>query len=67
MSQVNKNTVKEQMERLEKSLAWFDSEDFNLDEAFSKYEEASEQAKQLEQTLTDMKNKIEVLTSLHQG
>lgn len=67
MSEKNKPTVKQQMEQLEKALAWFDGEEFNLDQAFAKFEEASELSKNLEETLMEMKSKIEVLATLHQG
>ena len=65
MSEKNKLTVKEQMEQLDKAIAWFDGDDFNLEEAFKKYEAAAELAKALEETLVEMKNKVEVLSSLH--
>ena len=65
MSEKNKLTVKEQMEQLDKAIAWFDGDDFNLEEAFKKYEAAAELAKTLEETLVEMKNKVEVLSSLH--
>ena len=65
MSEKNKLTVKEQMEQLDKAIAWFDGDDFNLEEAFKKYEAAAELANALEDTLVEMKNKVEVLSSLH--
>ena len=65
MSEKSKLTVKEQMEQLDKAIAWFDGDDFNLEEAFKKYETAAELAKDLEDTLVEMKNKVKVLSSLH--
>lgn len=65
MSEKNKLTVKEQMEQLDKAITWFDGDDFNLEEAFKKYEAAAELANALEDTLVEMKNKVEVLSSLH--
>ena len=66
MSEKNSSSVKEQMEQLDKALAWFDSEEFNLEDAFKNYEEAAELANTLEETLQEMKNKVKVLSSLHQ-
>ena len=65
MSGKSKLTVKEQLDELDKAIAWFDGDDFNLEEAFKKYEAAAELAKALEETLVEMKNKVEVLSSLH--
>ena len=66
MSEKNSSSVKDQMEQLDKALAWFDSEELNLEDAFKKYEEAAELANTLEETLQEMKNKVKVLSSLHQ-
>lgn len=63
----NSGSVKDQMAQLETALAWFDSEEFNLDEAFDRYEEAAKLSNDLEKTLTEMKNKVEVLSSLHRN
>ncbi len=65
MSKKKELSVKEQMEAINKSLAWFDGDEFNLDEAFAHYEVVAKQVEDLKQTLTTMKNKIEVITTLH--
>ena len=54
-------TISEKMEDLEKQTTWFSSEEFKVEEASSRYERVLKLAKEIEQDLAEMKNKIEVL------
>lgn len=54
-------TISEKMEDLEKQTTWFSLEEFKLEEASSRYERVLKLAKEIEQDLAEMKNKIEVL------
>lgn len=61
MSQTSKTNISEQLNKLQQSLAWFDSEDFNLDEAIQRYEESSKIADDLKKSLEEIRNKVEIL------
>lgn len=54
-------TFKQKMTELEALLAWFESDEVNLEEATTKYQQALELGKELEAELNSAKNKIEVL------
>lgn len=57
----NKN-IAQKIEELDKNTEWFYSDDFNLDEAASKYETAIALAKDLQKDLDELQNKIKVLS-----
>lgn len=44
-------------------IQWFYSDDFNLDEAMSRYESAAKLAEEIESSLKTLKNKLTVLDS----
>ncbi len=46
---------------LDEKVEWFYSEDFNLGEAVSRYEEATKLAKEINANLKELKNEIEFL------
>ena len=54
-------TLNQKIEELERSTDWFYSEEFNLEEAVSKYKEAIQLAKDLQKDLDELKNEVEVL------
>ena len=56
-----KKTISEKIKELEKATNWFYSEEFELDHAVGKYEEATKLAKEIEKDLKELKNKIEVI------
>lgn len=60
MSTKNK-TIKEQVADLEKILAWFEGEDFELDQALEKYQDAKKVVQEIEERLTKIKNQLEEL------
>ncbi len=57
----NSNTVQAKLDKLQEIIAWFDSDDFSLEAAKDKYEQATTLAVAIEQTLGDLKNEITVL------
>lgn len=56
-----KKTLSQKIEELDKSTEWFYSDDFNLDDAITKYKEAIALAKDLQKDLNELKNEIHVL------
>ena len=61
MSSKKNESISKQLEAFEESLSWFESDDFNLEEAVQKYEESAKIANELEESLIVIKNKVEVL------
>lgn len=57
-----KKTISQKIEELDTSTEWFYSDDFNLDEAVKKYQEAIGIAKELQKDLNDLQNEVEILT-----
>ena len=56
-----KGEFKTKMKQLDELLAWFESDQVNLEEATKKYEAALKLAKELELQLTEAKNTVEVI------
>jgi len=54
-------TINQMMAQLDQQIAWFNSEEFQLEEAKERFLALSELAKEIEHQLRDMKNEIEVL------
>lgn len=54
-------TIKQQIEELNNIIAWFDSDDFELEIAFDKFKEAEALASSIEESLNRMKNNISVI------
>ncbi len=54
-------TIAQQLEEFELLIAWFDSEEFELEAALEKYTQAEKLAKQIEKQLAQVKNDVEVL------
>lgn len=62
MSQANeKQTLQEQIDKLDELVNWFEGEDFSLEEALGVYEKADQLAKQIEERLATLKNEVNVL------
>ena len=57
----NKQTLNQKIEKLNAEVEWFYSDEFKLDDAIFKYEEAMKLAKEIEKDLGELKNKVEVL------
>ena len=56
-----KLTLSQKIAQLDKQVDWFYGEDFSLDQAVAKYQTALKLAKEIEQDLQTLQNKIEVL------
>lgn len=54
----SKPGIEEKIAELEKQVAWFDSEDFVLEEAIERYEAAQQTSVQITEQLTNLKNTI---------
>ena len=58
----NDMTIEQMMAELNERIAWFQGDDFNLDEAKQGFIEARELSKKITATLEDMRHDIEVLS-----
>ena len=58
----NEKTIEQMMAELNERIAWFQSEDFNLDEAKQRFTEARQLAKDITAVLDDMQHDITVLS-----
>lgn len=56
-----KNNIEDRTRQLNEILAWFDSEDFAVEEAMDKFKAAETLAESIKQDLLDLKNEINVL------
>ena len=57
----NEKTIEQMMAELNERIAWFQSEEFNLDEARQRFIEARQLAKDIAAVLDNMQHDIEVL------
>lgn len=60
MSQKN-NTIAEKTNELSELVAWFDSNDFDIEVAVEKYKEAEKLASSIEKDLLQIKNEIKII------
>lgn len=63
MNKNNTPSIEERIVALEKTVAWFDSEEFVLEQAIAKYEEAEKLATDIQQEIAQLKNTIEQVGS----
>lgn len=61
MSQKNNPSISEKTIKLNELVEWFDSDDFELEEALTKFAEAEKLAGEIEADLLAMKNSITVV------
>lgn len=59
---MTKKSVGAKIEQLNQNLEWFYGDEFKLEEAVNKYQEAAELAKDIEKELETLKNQIEVIS-----
>ena len=59
MSKNNTPSIEEKITALEEVVAWFDSEEFVLEDALAKYKEAEKLGTEIQQDITNLKNTIE--------
>lgn len=57
----NNMSVAEKTAKLSELVAWFDSDDFELEQALDKFSEAQKLAAEIEHDLLALKNSIEVV------
>ena len=60
-SAAQKPTVRAKIEKLDALHAWFMGDEFELDQATTRYQEAMELAQSIEKDLQNLKNEIEVI------
>ena len=58
----NEKTIEQMMAELNERIAWFQGDDFNLDEAKQRFIEARQLAKKITAALDDMQHDITVLS-----
>ena len=61
MSQQSKLSIEQQLAQLDQMVAWFESEEFTLEEAMQQYEKAEALATLVEARLGELKNEVLVL------
>jgi exonuclease VII small subunit len=57
----NNTSIAEKTAKLNEVVAWFDGEDFELEEALGKFKEAEKLAAEIEHDLLALKNDIEIV------
>lgn len=61
MSEKNERSIAEKTAQLDELIAWFDGDDFELENALDKFKEAEKLAVEIEHDLMKLKNNIEVV------
>lgn len=56
-----KPSITAQIAELDAAVAWFESPDFSLDQALSRYQAATKLAANIEKQLSELKNQVEVI------
>lgn len=60
MSETSK-TIAQKTEKLSELVAWFDSEDFTIENALDKFKEAEKLAASIEKDLLTIKNEVNII------
>ena len=58
---VKNKTIQEKTAELSDMVAWFDSDEFSLEQALDKFKKAEVLAAEIEQDLSSLKNDIEIV------
>jgi exodeoxyribonuclease VII small subunit len=61
MSTKNNPTIAEKTAKLDELVAWFDTDDFELERALEVFTQAEKLAQEVEQDLQELKNNIEIV------
>ena len=56
-----KPSLTEKIDQLDQAVEWFYGDDFQLDQALVKYQDAAQLAASIDQDLTELKNQVEVV------
>lgn len=67
MSDAKTKTLQQKMDKLNQLVEFFDSGDFDLEEALAKYKEAEALSEDIRKTLEELKNDITVLKQRFDG
>ncbi len=57
----SKVSISSKIEQLQELTNWFESDEFDLEQALKKYQQAAALAKEVEKELTEMKNQIKIV------
>jgi exodeoxyribonuclease VII small subunit len=58
---VKKPSIAEKTAKLDELVAWFDSDDFELEQALDRFKDAEKLAAEIEQDLVRLKNEVTVI------
>ena len=61
MSKIDKKTVSQKMTELSEVVAWFESDEFELEQAIAQYKTAEKLADDIDNDLAELKNEITIL------
>jgi len=61
MSTKNENTISVNLKKLEQLMEWFDQDEFEIESAITKFDEAAKLADEIKLQLAGVENKITVL------
>lgn len=61
MSKTEKSTISQKLTQLDEAVEWFYGDDFALDEALAKYQDATKLANEIQKDLAELKNQVEVI------
>lgn len=56
-----KTSIESKIKKLDSSVEWFYSDNFSLDQALKKYQDANKLATEIKNDLSELKNQVEVL------
>ena len=54
-------SINQRIEQLDQQIEWFYGDEFSLEEASQKYQEVALSAKEIEKSLNEIKNQLEVI------
>lgn len=63
----SKKSIEAKIKSLDQSVEWFYSENFSLDLALQKYQDANQLAQEIQQDLSALKNQVEVIADFTQS
>lgn len=57
----NSTTIQEKITQLDELVAWFDGDEFSLEQATDMFKKAEVLAREIETDLTELKNEVEIV------
>jgi|JI10StandDraft_1071094.scaffolds.fasta_scaffold374854_2 exodeoxyribonuclease VII small subunit len=61
MSQKKSSTIQQQINELTAIIEWFENDDFEIEQAIEKFNEASKLATTIEESLAQLKNTVTII------